>query len=261
MFLIHFEIRSAWKMCESRARDPQAWLPRKIFFDLFRVYYSPVLYQLLFIQEPDLMRFVYFLPKFIILEFSIYAITDDTFDWAYKNNKVTRTLYCLLFNYLMCLDYIEALENVNTLRIEVPVPKLDASPTEFIGQASTEVAKQIFPGVQFLRILFYADLSQASCISQVNIIEDFILTKFAKIKDEVNFQGFLVDIIVFFYLNLTTVILIMIKISLKEVSVGEVHLGKDYQIYYDDHLPSNFNGYDLDFIAKAVYLTIFLLPV
>lgn len=236
MFLIHFELRSAWKILESRAKNPQASFPRKIIGDLGRVYYSPVFYQLLFIENPNLMGFVYFLPKFLILELSINAITEDTFEWAYKNNKVTRTLYCLLFNYLMCLDYIEALDSIDTFR-DHPV------------------------GPVFITLL-YTDLSQASCINQVNIIEDFILTKFAKIKDEVNFQGFLTDMIVFFYLNITTVIFFMVKISLKEISMEEAEeLGDDKQSYYHDHLPSSFNGYDLDFIAKAVYMMIFFLPV
>lgn len=230
LFLIHFEVRSFWKILESRVRSPEASMQRKIIGDLAKVYYSPVLFELLISPEPDLWKFVVFLPKFFILELSVKSIADETFNWVYGNNKVTRTFMCLMFSYFMCGDYMKALEYSTELNIA---------------------------GLAILVVFLTIDFAQSCCISQINLVEDLILLKFAKVKKEISFQSLLTDAYVFVYLNIATLGFMLFKINAINTALkASLEDGPSL-----DSIPTfEIYGVSITQIEKAVYLLILFLP-
>lgn len=228
IFLIHFEIRAFYKILEARVRSPNSSLQRRVLGDLAKVYYSPVLYELFFVETPDMYKFLLFLPKLFIIELSIYAISEETFDWVYKSNKVTRVLINLLFAFLMVDDLIVSLEHVGKIPLAL--------------------------------LILEIDLAEAWNIGQVNVIEDFILVKWSKVKESVNFQGLLTDLYTYFCLNAVTLTILLVKMNknslVSEGIVVDTCPENEESCINKMNSPCEIFGYDLDMVAKWLYMLI-----
>mmetsp|Transcript_17823 Transcript_17823/g.17542 ORF Transcript_17823/g.17542 Transcript_17823/m.17542 type:complete len:215 (-) Transcript_17823:44-688(-) len=178
------------------------------------------------------MKFVYLIPRFLLIAFIIRKIPEDTFNKYYKANKITRTLLNLVFAFILTVEYLECLVWIDNLSLSVT--------------------------------LLYMFLSQATCVDQVYLIEDVVMLKWKKLRKSLSLEPMVLSSYIYLALNLVTIIFYSIEQIFKGMLLGKnsaynTHAHVEKIESSEESLPLNLLGYDIKQISFAAHLFVFFI--
>lgn len=93
-------------MIENRIKNPHIGLKQRLLYDFIRVYISTVA-KMLLVEPFDFIKLFSNLPNCLMLMFIAYVISESLLMKHYKDNKLTRTMFNMEYQYLKAYVYIK----------------------------------------------------------------------------------------------------------------------------------------------------------